>query len=312
MHRTKKVFDEIKKFDISKWELTLYLIKHSISNAEASYSILRVNADEKLKRRLRGIVKGKIDQKNYTIQPYEFTSEDQDEQLLTIDTATTDFPKIQTEIAKGIKVPVAQNFSELLNSWAYVMHLQHEGKDLYALRKVSALSQAKKVKGLTAMFFQNHMLVDLDDKQVFTIDSQIDFFAYAETTFITNKKAFESALNFRTGMEASRDKLIDEISILKLFSDTTPFREVIASNMRLLRKVSAARNSAYYKDPTYMSNLITSNKIEKWGLTIDASGRIEVTDTNVELILTLLNNARLKSPINSEVFDAAVKVPVKT
>jgi len=310
MSKEKKVFDELKKFDLSKWELTLYLVKHRIEKSDAIYSVLRVNADDKLKRRLRSIVKGKVDQKGYTIEPYEFTSVDQDEQLLTMTASETDFAKIQTEIMKGTKVPTATKFSDLLNSWAYVVHLQHEGKELYALRKVSTLSKATKVNGLTSMLFQNNMLVDLDDKQIFSIDSKIDLFVYTDVTFITSKKDFESALNFRKGMETSRDTVLTDFTASKFFTDVTPFKEVIASNMRLLRKVAMIRNSGYYKDPAYMKNLIKRNQIEKWGLIIDGKGCIQVTIDNVELILTLLNNSRLKSLINAEVFDASVKTKV--
>lgn len=310
MVKAKKAFDELRKSDVSKWALTLWLVKHQISQGQASYSALRVNADDKLKKRLRGIVTSKIDQKNYKIEPYKFASEDQDEQLLTIDTEETDFSKIKTEIDKGTKAESAKDFSDLLNSWAYVVHLQHGDKHLYALRKISTLSQAKKVSRLTSLFFENHMLVDLEDRQVFTIDSYIDFFVYAGVTFITNKKEFESALNFRKGMEANRDSVINEMDALKRFTDIEPFRRVIGSNMRLLRRMSMIQKSAYYKDIEFMNKLVAQNKKEKWNLTITKDRRIEVTEENVELILTLLNNARLRSLINEEVFDATVKTKV--
>lgn len=310
MAKAKQVFDELKKSDTQKWFLTLWMVKHRVLREEASYSALRVNADDKLKKRLKSIVTSKIDQKNYKIEPYRFVSEDQDEQLLTIDTAETDFAKIQAEIEKNTKAEAAKNFSDLLNSWAYVIQLQHGDKQLFALRKISRLSRAKKVNSLTSLLFEDHMLVDLEDKPVFTIDSHIDFFVYAGVTFITNKKEFESALNFRKGMEANRDSVINEIEALKRFTDIAPFRKVIGSSIRMLRKVSMIQKSAYYKDPDFMKKLIAQNKKEDWNLAITKDGRIEVTEDNVELILTLLDNARLRSPINQEVFDATVKTKV--
>jgi hypothetical protein len=39
-------------------------------------------------------------------------------------------------------------------------------------------------------------------------------------------------------------------------------------------------------------------------------GVIIITEANVDLVLTLLNNGRLESPINQEMFDASVKKKV--
>ena len=58
-----------------------------------------------------------------------------------------------------------------------------------------------------------------------------------------------------------------------------------------------------------MDSLAKVNVQEKWGLVIE-DGKIVIDELNVELVLTLLNNSRLKSPINAEVFDAAVKKKV--
>ena len=52
------------------------------------------------------------------------------------------------------------------------------------------------------------------------------------------------------------------------------------------------------------------SKAENWPLTFE-NNAIVVSEANVDLVLTLLTNSRLKSPINQEVFDAMVKKKVK-
>ena len=59
-----------------------------------------------------------------------------------------------------------------------------------------------------------------------------------------------------------------------------------------------------------MKQLRTLNATENWGLKIE-DDQIVVSGENVDLVLTLLNNDRLKSPINEEVFDVEVKHKVK-
>ena len=149
------------------------------------------------------------------------------------------------------------------------MQVKHKDISLYGLRKINSLTQAKKITSFASFMFQNHLLVDLDDKQIFTIDKRIDFFAYRKTAFITDKKAFETALNFRTGMEKNRDSVLDEFLALKLFKTVEPIRKAVGSNLHFLRKVSAIQKSGYYKDSGFMAKLIDVNKSENWGLIIE-------------------------------------------
>ena len=162
---------------------------------------------------------------------------------------------------------------------------------------------------LSYFIFDNHQLTDLEDKKVFTLDTSIDFFVYDGTTFITNKKEFESILNFRQGMENNRDAILKDFSELDIFTDIEAIRKTVGSNIRLLRKISAIQKSGYYKNKDFMGNLIKINEQRNWGLSLQ-DNQIVVTEENVELVLTLLNNSRLESPINHEIFDASVKKKV--
>ena len=67
--------------------------------------------------------------------------------------------------------------------------------------------------------------------------------------------------------------------------------------------------SGYYKQPDYLKKLIAVNKKEKWDLKVE-NGQIVVEEETIDLLLKLLNNDRLRSPINDEIFDAAAKSKV--
>ena len=58
-----------------------------------------------------------------------------------------------------------------------------------------------------------------------------------------------------------------------------------------------------------MAQLMQVVKDEKWELKIE-NGKIVVEEETMELLLKLLNNDRLRSPINGEMFDSSVKKAV--
>jgi hypothetical protein len=76
-----------------------------------------------------------------------------------------------------------------------------------------------------------------------------------------------------------------------------------------LRKISSIKKAGHYKDKTFISQLIEKNKAYGWGLKIE-KGAIVITKEKFTLIMHLLNNDRVESQINSEVFDATVKKKV--
>lgn len=299
----------LRKVDLKAWTTTLWLVKRRLIEKEASYSVIRVDSDKKLQAKLKKMVTDKTHGTTCHLEEYAFLNADQDDRVFTIDSAETDFQRIQAEIQKGLANEKAKAFSDLLNSWAYVIEIRHDHKAVYGFRKINSLTQAKKVHSLASYIFRDQLLVDVEEEKVFTIDPHIDFFAYDGTVFIMSKTGFESALNFRKGMEDNRNVVLEDLKIAGFFSDIEPIRKIVGSNLHLLRKISAIQKSGYYKDKIFIESLIKINAVEKWGLIIK-DDKIVVTDENVELVLTLLNNSRLKSLINQEVFDVPVKKKV--
>lgn len=296
--------------DLLKCKITFWVIKRKLNDGVATYSSMRVSIDDKFSEKLKKIILDNINSKKYKFLPYDFITDNQDETIYTIPSKDTDFVKVHNEIKKGLNAQIANSFTDLTNSWIYVAQLQNNDRELFAIRKINSLSNVKKVNALFTSFFKNGTLFDLDQKDVFSLDSKIDFFVFEENIFIKNIKEFENALNFRNGMEKKKTELLNDEHLLSRFTDIEPFNIVIGNNLRLLRKVAKVYKSEYYKNDSFMSELIKINESEKWGLNI-IDNKIEVREDNVETILTLLDNSRLKSLINGEVFDASVKTKVQ-
>lgn len=295
--------------DFKYWLTTFWLVKRKLSQQQAKYSVLKVDTDVKLEQKLKQAVIGKISDKGYQLDAYDFLTSDQDNGLLTIDSAASDVTLIQAEIDKGTANPKVEKYEELLDSWAMAIKLEHQDKALYAYRKINKFNHSARLSHVSFIQFKDQELKDLDEKEIFTIDTQIDFFTYEGTTFIANKKEFESTLNFRAGMEKNRDVVLQEFVDLKIFSDASLLKEHIGANLNYLRKVSSIQKSGYYKDAKFLEELIKVNEQKGWGLVIE-NGAIVINEASIDLVLTLLNNGRLESPINHEMFDAPVKKKV--
>lgn len=305
-----KKLTHLRQTDFKSWAMSLWLVKRRLdAYKQAHYSVLLVDVDKKLQNKLKLAVTSRVQGANYKLEVYDFLTADQDDQIFTIESADTDFIKIQAEVDKGLTNQKVEKYEDLLNSWAYVIKLEHGGSIVYGVRKINKFTQATKVKSVSYFIFEDKKLIDLEDKKVFSIDTHIDFFAYDGTTFITNKKEFESALNFRKGMEENRDAIFAEFTSLKVFGDVEPIRKVVGSNLHLLRKLSSIQKNEYYKDKKFLKDLHARNKEKGWHLTIQ-NGVIVIDERNVEFVLKLLNNERVESQINYEVFDAVVKKKV--
>jgi len=304
-----KHLKSLKALDLAHWNATFWLVKRKAVHREASYSVLRVDTDAKLRNRFKGYLKQQLQTRDFHLESYELSNADTDDVLLTLDADATDFPKVETAIDQGFDNPIAKEYRELLNSWAYVVQFEKGQDRLYAWRKINAMTDPKKVKSKKATFFQDHQLVDVEEDQVFLIDSRFDFFVFEGVTFIANKREFESSMNFREGMKAHGNELLDEFKGMNFLSDVAPIKEYVGDNLRHLRKLASIKKAGYYKQPDYLGRLMKVSQEEVWGLKI-VDGKIVVEIETMELLLKLLNNDRLRSPINNELFDSAAKKSV--
>jgi hypothetical protein len=305
----KQALQTLRATDFKHWVATFWLVKRKLSQQQARYSVLKVDTDRKLEQKLKNAVSEKILDQDYQLDDYDFLTADHDKSLLTIASSDTDVMLIQAEIEKGTANAKVEQYEQLLDSWAMVIKLEHQDKAIYAYRKINKFNNATRLSHVSFIQFKDQELKDLDEKEIFTIDTQVDFFTYDGTTFIANKKEFESTLNFRAGMEKNRDVVLQEFVDLKIFSDATLLKEHIGANLNYLRKVSSIQKSGYYKDAKFMEELVKVNQSKSWGLQVE-NGAIVIDETSIDLVLTLLNNGRLESPINHEVFDASVKKKV--
>lgn len=308
-NKSNKQLKAIKALDFGQWMPTFWLVKRKSIHREAHYSVLRVDIDVKLQKRFRGYLKQQLQSKDFHITEYDFNNADGDDTLFTIASDTTDFPRIEEAINNGFDNPHATKYEELLSSWSYVVMFEKDNERLYAWRKINAMTQPNKVLTQKATFFHNHKLIDVEDKEVFIIDPRFDFFVHEGLVLIANKKEFENSMNFREGMKANAADVLAEFANLKFAANVQLISEFVGDNLHHLRKLASIRKSGYYKQADYLERMMSVSAEEGWELKI-VNGKIVIEEDTVELLLKLLNNDRLRSPINNELFDSAAKALV--
>ena len=307
MNELKNKLNTVKTIDWDSASVSFYVVKRKLIQRIAKYDIFHVNVDKPLRRKLRGITSGIIKKSNVAIE-YDFNTADLDDDLLGLPTTDTDLHAILQTLQGDEEPQTVDQYNALLGSWLYIARLDVKDQPpLFSARRVSEGWTTKKVMQLINMVFQNNMLVDIGKQEIFRIDDKVDFFTYDGIIFIADKKNFETALNFREGMERNRDEIVKEFSSLGLFENATAVSDLVGNNLRHLRRLSQVKKAGYYKDPNFLASLRKVSEEDGWGIQYSPGGKLLVTEDDIETVLRVLNNDRLTSKINAENFDVDVK-----
>ena len=306
MENLQENFNNVKNVNWNESVVSFYVVKRRLINREAKYEILQVNVHENLRKKLRKVVNDKVQKSNQALE-YDFNTNDLDDNVLGIATEETDLKDLIDSITAEETPEIVDSYTSLIGSWIYIARLEKDEQILYSVRQVSEGWTIKKVSQLINMVFDNNMLVDIEQKEIFRIDGKIDFFSFNGVIFIADKKNFETALNFREGMEKNRDVIVEEFKKTNLFVDANEISSLVGNNIKRLRKLSQVKKAGYYKEQNFLQSLMQVNKDENWGIQYSEDGKLIITEENIETVLTVLNNSRLKSPINQESFDVDVK-----
>lgn len=174
MDELKNTLDTIKTIDWDSASVSFFVVKRKLIQRSAKYDIFHVNVDEPLRKKLRGITSGKIKKSNVAIE-YDFNTADLDDNLLGLPTADTDLQAILQTLQDDEDPPTVDQYEALLGSWLYIARLDIKDQPpLFSARRVSEGWTTKKVMQLINMVFQNNMLVDLGEQEIFRIDGKVD------------------------------------------------------------------------------------------------------------------------------------------
>lgn len=301
------LLEKLKQFSFAEGHFQLAIITKT-SRAPISYKAFRLDVEDVLKVKLRTRLQEVVKESNHCSR-YDFITPEQDEGMVFIqEMKNTDFELIKAEIDKGDDNAKITEEDELSKAYAYVIQIELEpGNIVYAFRRVPEKWNVQKLREKYFTIFKNHQLLSIEAETVFKIDRNIDFFCYDSELIIIDKKNFERGLNFRRGMEEKRDRVYKQFEDLELFVDIEPLKKKCSSNLRYLRKLATIENLGYYKDSAFLKKAQLVAKKESWKIIFNKKGQIEVNDENLDDVLSVLVDGRLKSLLTAQTYDVDAK-----
>ncbi|MEG2075762.1 MAG: DUF4868 domain-containing protein [Victivallaceae bacterium] len=301
MFDPKPALQQLQQTNFTRSLVTFYVVKRSLHDRRAAYSVKQVELADTLKKRFRSIIIEKIAAAD-SIENYEYNQPEPDEDFLLLPAQASDLGQI-CQALKETPSPVTE-YAELIDSWLYLILLTtpHDEKKLLAARKILPCWKSQAVKSPLNLFYRNCQLQVLTEERIFQMDGRIDFILYDENIFISNKKNFETAMNFRQGLLNNRDLIIEELTRLAIFDHPERLPELIGDNLRLLRHLAQIQKSGYYRSVEYLQKARNICRRERWNITFNEQGQIIISPETLPDILQILNNDRLISLINQEKF----------
>jgi hypothetical protein len=300
---------QLKEFELARARVSLWVFKKRNAGGSAlSFSAFWVDAAPRLAKELKAIAKSARD--SFTeVSDYGLLVQPNDEELLTLKTAGTQFQALEDAVSGSEEDLQASSRKDLDNAAGYVVRFTSKGQTLYCVRKTSGEWKAVKSKNWLNLIFVKQQL-DIEDDPVFRISKFFDFFAIDDYLLIADKRAFESLLNFKVLYENSFTALRQEPEFVQLFTTIQPLQEYVSTNAMQLRRMAVVRTKGYYKDPEYVARLKTVNAERGWGIQFDGNGRITPTGPTARVIMQVLLNHRLYSELSLGTFDVPSTTPV--
>jgi hypothetical protein len=300
----KQKYNELKKETFTSHVFQLSIVKEYKRDRKSHYNIRYIEIDSKLEKRLGSILKNVITKSN-SFEEYKIDgNENEIGEIKGLDFQETDYYGIHETLMKvQPQNALISGIDELVRAKAYLIVVRDKDKIIASAYKVIPENwKLKKKKDLIPLLFKNNKFEDIEDTPVFSISSLVDFIYYQDALFILSKQNFERGLNFREGMKAKATVFYDSIENLGLIKNIDVLKELVGDNQKYLRKVAVIENLSLYKDPEFIKRIDKLSRTNNWNVEL-VKGQFVLDEKNIDALLSLLQNKRLKSEITEEFFD---------
>lgn len=296
--------ETLKEIDVQNLEVSLAIVNEYKTLGHSHYPIRYVQTTANLRSRLSAML---VDQLRHVHITREYTFDcsdaDQDE-FLAIGIEETDFLGIRNAIEPGLP---AENYiqakEELFNAKAYMVIYRNDGElRLITYTLIPENWKMRQQKRLLSITWNNEAFDQLDNQDIFSIAQNVDLICFTDAVFMSSKKRFEQALNFRERVVAEVNNFYQEANRLGLFTNEQLLSTRIGRNQRYLRKINVIQNLGHYRDPNFLAQLKIISEDQGWNIQFDGT-QIILQENNIDEVLLLLQHKRLNSPITNRYYD---------
>lgn len=243
-----------------------------------------------------------------TLTQYDAAASQNKDVALTYKKAIASWNSILDHLKQPVEKRYVRTIAGLQNNFAYIATFKHEGKVLYAAKKISTNLGSKKSSSFIDSIFNGETL-ELTSNPVFGISKLIDFYYIEDTFYILNKDNFESILGFRELYKKEYEELINSQEFNDLFEGIPVLQNYVKDNATQLGRMYSIKQKAKFKDKDYMKAFFEYNETEKWGIQVK-NGKIIFTEEKVRDIINIMLGHRVKSLCDREISDAAGLIKV--
>jgi hypothetical protein len=300
---------ELNAFDVANAIVTVWTFKKSVpSGAPPVFTGRWLGTDDALDNVLRDAVSA-LRAEIVELQPYSLLAQNNEGSALIVAVEATHAPLFLAQAADPAINRKVKSLKEINNSAFYVVKFAIGERALYAVRKTDDSWRSRKAHGAIRALYADEGLT-LDQTPHFNISRHVDFCILDDTIFVLSKGRFESLLNYKAEHLADFAALQAEPEFLATFAALDELQAYVGSNKIQLRRTSAIRERAYYKDAVFMNRLRQHHASLGLNIVFDANGLIVPTAATCRDIFQALLDHRLNSRLTEAVYDVENTVAV--
>lgn len=241
---------------------------------------------------------------------YGLLAQNHETSALSITTIETHAGLIVDQAAAETATKKVASVKRIMNSDFYAIKLVHDETVIHAVRKTDSGWKTRKAINTRSLFFSDNQL-DVDDRPHFDLAKSIDFFIVGGDILCLHKGRFESILRYKQAHKEDFEALQNDPQFASVFDDLAPLIEHVGENKIQLRRASAIRQKAHFRDEGFMARLREHQAEYGFTIQFDGDGKIVATPETISQIITALLDHRLASGFSELVYDVQNTTPVQ-
>lgn len=302
--------ETLRNFDVGHADITVWAFKKSVREQKPVFNGRWVDTTDELDGALREALRARRDEVTETME-YGLLAQNNEGSAMTIGVEETYASFVIDQAGDPTAKRKVKNLKQIANAAFYVVKFVAGDETIYAVRKTDESWRTRTSKGTISVVFGDEQLT-LDDRPRFTLSKHFDFVIVDETILVFQKPRFEALLSYKEAHIEEFGSLRAEPEFLNLFTTMQPLIDYVGSNKIQLRRASAIRQKANYKNAEYMARLRAECAGLGFAIQFDALGLIVPTAETCRDIFQALLDHRLESRLSQRLYDventAAVNV----
>lgn len=293
-------FASLRAFDFANSVIHLWVFKRSAT--QHRFSSFYVQTDERLNHLLLGVVQSEV-ARITEWAGYTYLAETNENSCLASPIAGSDFEFLKERVDRPEPDCRVRSIKDLKNADGYVVKFMHNNQVVYAVKKSASNWKASYLKTHINIIFRNGELSAAEDDG-FAIEKHFDFYAFDQTLFIANKRAFESAMEHRASYVQAFIGLQGNAEFSALFTDMQPLIDYVGTNSIQLRRMARIEERSLFKRPGFLAAVQAVSARRGWGLNFNpATNQLIPCDQTVKSIMQVLLDHRLLSEVTDLIYD---------